>query len=166
MLLFEIDVFTSTRITYHCLAMTCPPRQHLEFRAHRLTGAGLQRLAAALPALESLAVAGLDCLAGLDAPCFKLCPALKRLSLSGDYAPPPGVVARLAEVEGLTMAFVSTDKVDGLLRTLTMHLTPALVKLDLGVVRVTRGGALEGLTRLNRLTELRLAVTVRAGWGG
>jgi hypothetical protein len=50
----------------------------------------------------------------------------------------------------------------GLLRTLTMHLTSSLVKLDMGVVRITCEEALEGITQLNRLTDLRLAVTVRA----
>jgi hypothetical protein len=32
----------------------------------------------------------MDCLSGLDAPCFKLCPSLKHLSLGCDYVPPPG----------------------------------------------------------------------------
>jgi hypothetical protein len=66
-----------------------PPRQLLEFQAYHLTGAGLLRLTA-LPHLESLSVQGLDCLSGLDGACFRLCPSLKQLSLSGDYVPPPG----------------------------------------------------------------------------
>ena len=41
------------------------------------------------------------------------------------------MVARLREVAGLTMSFRSTDKVAGLLRTLTMHLTSSLIKLDM-----------------------------------
>lgn len=132
--------------------------KHLEFQAYRLTGSGLLKLTA-LPRLESLSVQGLDCLTGLDAPCFRLCPTLKTLSLSGDYVPPPDVVERLKEVEGLTMSFRSTDKVAGLLRTLSMHVTSSLVKLDMGVVRIMHQEALEGITRLNRLTDLRLAVT-------
>ncbi|KIY95418.1 hypothetical protein MNEG_12543 [Monoraphidium neglectum] len=159
----------------------------IEFQAYRLTGAGLLKLTS-LPQLEwrvgahccmrydarahgihpraagpwagqSLSVQGMDCLSGLDAPCFKLCPSLKHLSLGCDYVPPPDVVARLREIEGLTMAFRSTDKVAGLLRTLSMHLTSSLVKLDMGVVRIMREEALEGITQLNRLTDLRLAVT-------
>ncbi|KAI8475526.1 MAG: hypothetical protein J3K34DRAFT_517343 [Monoraphidium minutum] len=132
--------------------------KRLEFRASRLTGAGLLTLTA-LPQLESLSVAGVDCLSGLDGPCFRLCPSLKHLSLGCDYVPPPDVVERLKEIEGLTMSFRSTDKVAGLLRTLSMHLTSSLVKLDMGVVRIMREEALEGITQLNRLTDLRLAVT-------
>jgi len=60
------------------------------------------------------------------------------------------------------MSFRSTDKVAGLLRTLSMHLTSSLVKLDMGVVRIMCDEALEGITQLNRLTDLRLAVTVGA----
>jgi hypothetical protein len=40
-------------------------------------------------------------------------------------------VERLKEVEGLTMSFRAIDKVAGLLRTLSMHLTCSLVKLDM-----------------------------------
>lgn len=161
----------------------CPlAAQRLEFQAYRLTGAGLLRLAA-LPDLESLSVQGIDCLAGLESHCFRLCPSLKQLSLSGDYTPPPGarpqtalagtarwirghqhghplarrlpaplrlprdrqharlpplpaprppdVLQRLRDVEGLTMSFRSTDKVNALLRTLTAHVTASLVQLDL-----------------------------------
>jgi hypothetical protein len=53
-----------------------------------------------------------------------------------------------------------TPACSGLLRTLSMHLTSSLVKLDMGVVRIMREEALEGITQLNRLTDLRLAVTV------
>ncbi|GBF87465.1 hypothetical protein Rsub_00176 [Raphidocelis subcapitata] len=132
--------------------------KRLEFQAYRLTGAGLLKLTA-LPQLEELSVSGLDCITGLDAPAFRLCPTLHHLALSGDFVPPPDVVARLREVEGLTMSFRSTDQVAGLLRTLSMHLTSSLVKLDMGVVRVMREEALEGITQLARLTDLRLAVT-------
>jgi hypothetical protein len=40
-----------------------------------------------------------------------------------------------------------------------MHLTSSLVKLDMGVVRVMKQEALDGITQLARLTDLRLAVT-------
>jgi hypothetical protein len=63
--------------------------RRIEFQACRLTGAGLLALTA-LPRLEELSVSRVDCLTGLDAACFKRCPTLQSLSLSGDYVPPPG----------------------------------------------------------------------------
>jgi len=132
------------------------------------TGAGLIAVARGLPALRALRVhrlAALAAVAAADSRCFAERPCLRELHLGCDAPLPPAAARRLAAAAGgLSMRFRWAEP-PALLRTATVALAGALLRLDLGVVRLPAGDAAAAgrfvgcLGALTRLRSLRCAVT-------
>ncbi|KAG2500208.1 hypothetical protein HYH03_001786 [Edaphochlamys debaryana] len=133
----------------------------LEFRAHRLTSAGLATLSLGLPLLTRLAITSLDSDSGYELACLERLSALAELDLALDQAP-TGAASRRALCavrpgKSLSLSFRWTDRAQGLLTEYGNHLAN-LTHLDVGACRVGSESLFEAVAQLTGLRELRMAV--------
>ncbi|KAG2438534.1 hypothetical protein HXX76_005085 [Chlamydomonas incerta] len=135
--------------------------ERLEFRAHRLSSAGLAALGGGLPRLERLAISSLDSDSGYDLATLERLAALAELELALDQAPlgNEGRRALCAVRPGrsLSLSFRYTERAQGLLADCG-NLLSNLTHLDVGACRVGSEALFEAVAALTGLRELRMAV--------
>ncbi|KAG2435487.1 hypothetical protein HYH02_011782 [Chlamydomonas schloesseri] len=135
--------------------------ERLEFRAHRLSSAGLAALGGGLPRLERLAISSLDSDSGYDLATLERLAALAELELALDQAPLGNESRRaLCAVRpgrSLSLSFRYTERAQGLLADCG-NLLSNLTHLDVGACRVGSEALFEAVAALTGLRELRMAV--------
>ncbi|GFR43493.1 hypothetical protein Agub_g4579 [Astrephomene gubernaculifera] len=139
----------------------CASLEVLEFRAHRLTSAGLSSLSRGLPRLTRLAISSLDSDSGYELACLERLAALAELDLALDQAP-TGAASRQALCavkpgRSLSLSFRWTERAQGLLADYGNRLAN-LTHLDVGACRVGSESLFEAVAQLTGLRELRMAV--------
>ncbi|GIL49980.1 hypothetical protein Vafri_6105 [Volvox africanus] len=139
----------------------CSSLEILEFRAYRLTSAGLAALSLGLPRLTRLAITSLDSDSGYELACLERLAQLAELDLALDNAP-IGAASRRALCavkpgRSLSLSFRWTDKAQGLLTEYGNRLAN-LTHLDVGACRVGSESLFEAVAQLTGLRELRMAV--------
>ncbi|GLI63058.1 hypothetical protein VaNZ11_005958 [Volvox africanus] len=139
----------------------CSSLEVLEFRAYRLTSAGLATLSLGLPRLTRLAITSLDSDSGYELACLERLAQLAELDLALDNAP-IGAASRRALCavkpgRSLSLSFRWTDKAQGLLTEYGNRLAN-LTHLDVGACRVGSESLFEAVAQLTGLRELRMAV--------
>ncbi|GIL77809.1 hypothetical protein Vretifemale_7302 [Volvox reticuliferus] len=139
----------------------CSSLEVLEFRAYRLTSAGLATLSLGLPRLTRLAITSLDSDSGYELACLERLAQLAELDLALDNAP-LGAASRRALCavkpgRSLSLSFRWTDKAQGLLTEYGNRLAN-LTHLDVGACRVGSESLFEAVAQLTGLRELRMAV--------
>ncbi|KXZ52222.1 hypothetical protein GPECTOR_10g853 [Gonium pectorale] len=139
----------------------CSSIEVLEFRAHRLTSAGLATLSLGLPRLTRLAISSLDSDSGYELACLERLARLAELDLALDQAPTGDVSRRaLCAVKpgrSLSLSFRWTERAQGLLTEYGNRLAN-LTHLDVGACRVGSESLFEAVAQLTGLRELRMAV--------